>query len=94
MIITIKHLNQEVNRLNELFNYATKPHWRTAKGEFKCNPNVFLLREVYGAFGLSQMASSGSSEKDITALFSKSILFLLIRNLIKGAEMYRQHQEK
>jgi len=65
--ITVKDLENGIDRLNRIAGTPATPYTKTAKGKFKANAGNYHLSGAYGGYQVMQMVKSGGCSCPIGA---------------------------
>jgi len=87
--ITLADLEQVVRVINTKFDYALEPYGKSESGEFKPNPNVYLLDGAYGGYALNQMGSEGTGERHVIGRGTKRELYYQLVAFADGIDAAR-----
>jgi len=64
--ITKKTLHSRIDLLNDMFGYSREAWTKNADGQYRANPNTYVLDCAYGGYRLSQLCNTGGGERDIS----------------------------
>tara|TARA_R110002012_G_C11517080_1_gene599048 strand:- start:193 stop:468 length:276 start_codon:yes stop_codon:yes gene_type:complete len=85
--ITIRQLENLVERLNKKTNSPLTSYTRTSDGQLKPNANHYYIAQAYGGTKLEQMCQGGGSHNPLSMGFvSKRECFQLVDAYLRGME--------
>ena len=85
-------LESMVERINEATGHPLEAWTKQEDGKYKANIGTYVLDWAYGGVRLSQMASEGGGQRDITGRGTKRETYERMHCYLKGIWNGRQEQ--
>jgi len=86
MKTTLTQIRLLIDELNKQLGRPLKPYIKE-NGKFTAQIGNFHLYQVYGAFGLHEMANERGGVRQTIALGTKKELYTALHKLIQGVEL-------
>ena len=88
--ITKKTLQARIDMLNDMFGYSKDAWTKNTDGQFRANPNTYILDCVYGGYRLGQICNDGGGARDISPRGTARETYEFINAFIAGVNTAKE----
>ena len=88
--ITKKTLQARIDMLNDMFGYSKDAWTKNADGQYRANPNTYVLDCANGGYRLSQLCNTGGGVRDISPRGTAREIYDWINAFIEGVNKAKE----